>query len=109
MKDRFPEICICQRSSCNEAISVIICLSRRGMFMISKFVLFAAVIAFFSGGLPVATAQEPGSAGIPVHTVVTVETRHGQSAPVVNREDLMVYEGRERDKVTDWMPAQGEH
>ncbi len=46
--------------------------------------------------------------GVPVHMVVTVEPRHGSDVPVVNREDVMVYEGKERDAVTEWIPAQGD-
>jgi hypothetical protein len=41
--------------------------------------------------------------------VVTVETLHGASVPVINPDDVMVYEGRDRDKVTDWVPAQADH
>jgi hypothetical protein len=47
-------------------------------------------------------------ADFPVQVVVTVEPRHGGEPPVVSREDVMVYEGRERDQVTDWFPLQGE-
>jgi hypothetical protein len=43
-----------------------------------------------------------------VHVVVTVEPRHGSNVPVINREDVMVYQGRDRAKVTDWTPLQGE-
>jgi hypothetical protein len=41
--------------------------------------------------------------------VVTVEPRHGSNVPVINREDVMVYQGRDRAKVTDWLALQGEH
>ena len=54
-------------------------------------------------------AQEPSANAIPVQTVVTVESQHGANAPVINKEDVMVYEGRDRDKVVDWVPAQGDH
>jgi len=54
-----------------------------------------------------AVAQQP--AGVPVHVVVTVEAHQGRDIPVINREDVMVREGRERDQVVDWVPAQGEH
>src|ERR1700758_3385447 len=47
--------------------------------------------------------------GVAVHTVVTAESHHGENPPVINREDVMVYEGKDRDPVTDWVPAQGEH
>jgi hypothetical protein len=39
--------------------------------------------------------------------VVTVEPHHGSEVPPVNREDVMVYEGKDRDAVTEWIPAQG--
>ena len=41
--------------------------------------------------------------------VVTVEPHHGSDVPAVNREDVMVYEGKDRDTVTEWIPAQGDH
>jgi hypothetical protein len=47
--------------------------------------------------------------GVPVNMVVTVEPHHGSEMPVIKREDVMVYEGKERDKVVDWVPAQGDH
>jgi len=55
-------------------------------------------------------AQQASTAeGVAAHMVVTVEAHHGSNVPVINREDVMVYEGRERDKVIDWVPAQGDH
>lgn len=60
--------------------------------------------------LHVAVAQQaPRSADIAAHMVVTVEAHHGTNIPVINREDVMVYEGRDRDKVTDWVPLVGDH
>ena len=53
--------------------------------------------------------QAPESSGVPAHLVVTVEPHHGSEIPVINREDVLVYEGHNRDKVTDWVPAQGDH
>lgn len=58
---------------------------------------------------PVTAQEAPPSAGVSVHMVVTVESRHGENAPSVDQADVMVYEGSERDKVTTWVPAQGEH
>jgi len=52
---------------------------------------------------------QQSSGGAPVHMVVTVEARHGNKPPEVTEQDVMVYEGRTRDKVVDWIPAQGEH
>ena len=46
---------------------------------------------------------------MPAHLVVTVEPRKGSEVPVITRDDVMVYEGKERDTVTEWVPAQGDH
>lgn len=54
------------------------------------------------------SAQEPAAGGVPAHLLVTVEPRHGSNVPVINREDVMVYEGHDRDTVTEWVPAQGD-
>ena len=56
-----------------------------------------------------AVAQAPAATGVPAHMVVTVEPRKGSEVPVIHREDVMVYEGHDRDPVTDWVPAEGEH
>jgi len=65
-------------------------------------VLTICVIAFSR-----ISAQQ--ASGVPSHMVVTVEPHHGSDVPTVNREDVMVYEGKDRDRVTEWIPAQGEH
>jgi len=52
--------------------------------------------------------QAPADDGIPVHILVTAEPRHGSDVPEVKREDVMVFEGKTRDKVTEWIPAQGD-
>jgi hypothetical protein len=55
-------------------------------------------------------AQQPSSEnGQPVQMVVTAESHHGAEAPVVKSSDVMVYEGKERDQVAQWIPAQGDH
>jgi hypothetical protein len=41
--------------------------------------------------------------------VVTVESRHGAILPEITRQDVVVTEGRDREKVTEWLPAIGEH
>jgi hypothetical protein len=55
------------------------------------------------------TGQESPATGTAVHMVVTAEARHGADVPVLQREDVMVYEGRARVKTTDWIPLQGGH
>ena len=58
----------------------------------------------------IAEAQDTSpSTGSEVHMVVTVETRHGAEVPVLRRDDALVYEGHDRDKVTDWVPLQEDH
>ncbi|HEX4785332.1 MAG TPA: hypothetical protein VH350_13390 [Candidatus Sulfotelmatobacter sp.] len=59
-------------------------------------------------GVPKLSAQQT-SGRVPAHMVVTVEPHHGKDVPAIQREDVMVYEGKDRDTVTDWIPAQGEH
>ena len=53
--------------------------------------------------------QQPPATGTPVHMIVTAEPRHGNDVPVIQREDVMVYQGRDRVKTADWLPLQGEH
>ena len=57
----------------------------------------------------VTTAYPQSSTGVPVKIVVTAVSRHGGDTPPINRDDVMVYEGRDRDTVTDWVPAQADH
>jgi hypothetical protein len=65
--------------------------------------------AVFVLAITVAGARAQQPAGVPVHIVVTVEAHKGKEPPVINREDVMVHQGRDRDPVVDWVPAQGEH
>jgi hypothetical protein len=65
-------------------------------------VLIAIVLAMLPG-----RAQNPSSATVPVSTVVSVEARHGKDIPIVNREDVRAYQGKDRLQVTDWIPLQG--
>jgi hypothetical protein len=74
---------------------------------VAKAVLGLAVWVYAVPGI---SAQEtPAGNGVPAHMVVTVEPHHGNDVPEVKREDVMVYEGKDRDTVTQWIPAQGEH
>jgi len=45
----------------------------------------------------------------PVHLVVTAEARHGAEIPVIAPNEVQVYEGREKQQVTDWIPLTGDH
>lgn len=76
-----------------------------------RFVANAVIgLAIWVYAVPGISAQEtPAVNGVPAHIVVTVEPHHGKDVPEVKLEDVMVYEGKERDPVTQWIPAQGEH
>jgi hypothetical protein len=62
-----------------------------------------------SSTLSFGAAEAPATNGEPAQMLVTVEAVHGNNVPVISREDVLVYEGRDRDKVTDWVPARGDH
>jgi hypothetical protein len=71
-------------------------------------------LAISMSGVRRLSAQQAAADGapagrVPAHLVVTVEPHHGSDVPNVNREDVMVHEGKDRDTVTEWIPAQGEH
>jgi hypothetical protein len=57
----------------------------------------------------IAAQETPSPAGPAANLVVTVEARHGSNVPDITRDDVMVYEGHERDRVTGWLPLQGDH
>jgi hypothetical protein len=75
--------------------------------MISSFI-FGIVITVL---LPAvwATPQVAAPNGVPVKMLVTAECRNGKEVAAVQRQDVMVYQGHERDKVTDWVLAEGDH
>jgi hypothetical protein len=54
------------------------------------------------------SAQHSASGTVPVSTTVSVEARHGKDIPAVSREDVRVFEGRNRLQVTDWIPLQAD-
>jgi hypothetical protein len=66
---------------------------------------FALTFGLCCGGVPAVAQQSASSTA--VHMVVSVESRHGAEIPAINREDVMVNEGHDRDKVTAWVPATG--
>ncbi len=70
-------------------------------------ILVLALWASVTGSL--VAEEAPRANGTPAHMLVTVEAVHGSNAPAISREDVLVYEGRDRDQVTDWVPAQGDY
>ena len=71
--------------------------------------LLVAIASLLASVQWVAAQGSAASTGPAVNLVVTVEARHGSNVPEITREDVMVYEGKDRDKVTGWLPLQGDH
>jgi len=71
-------------------------------FAMGSLVFAVAVWVAIAGG------QETPS-GNSARLLVTVEPRKGNDVPVINRDDVMVFEGKDRDQVTEWTPAQGDN
>ena len=67
------------------------------------------IAGLFASVLLVAAQDSASATGPAANLVVTVEARHGSSVPDVTRDDVMAYEGRDRDRVTGWLPLQGDH
>src|SRR5436309_1918940 len=54
-------------------------------------------------------AQSKTSAanGVPVHMLIVAETKKGMEVPVLHPDDVMVYQGKDRDKVTELTSLKG--
>ncbi|MGA7294087.1 MAG: hypothetical protein WBW53_06465 [Terriglobales bacterium] len=77
--------------------------------MKNRFSVLSAIFALsLLGCVPLGLAQEAATSGPSVHMLVTAEAVHGTNVPAISRDDVMVYEGRDRDKVSDWVAAQGD-
>lgn len=70
--------------------------------------LFSLMVGLALGAFSTQSLAQAAN-GVPVQMVVTVEAHKGSEVPVVSREDVLVHEGHDRDKVIDWVPAQGDH
>jgi len=66
-------------------------------------VVIAALIALPCPAFP---QQEGALAGVPTKVVVSVEPRHGKEVPEVRQEDVIVLQGKQRDKVIAWQRIQ---
>jgi hypothetical protein len=73
-----------------------------------SFALLTLLVTLLICAPALSTAQQT-SGGFAAHLVVTAEPKHGNTVPTINRDEVMVYEGHERDQVVDWVPAQGDH
>lgn len=76
---------------------------------LSYLVPLAAIGLVLSLGSAHADAAAPQSAAdaVPVHTVVSIEAKHGKDVPeITNKEDVRALDGKERLSVTAWVPLQ---
>jgi hypothetical protein len=71
--------------------------------------VFVRLAAIAAVALSSAAQETPAASGPAMNMVVTVEARHGMNPPAVDRQDVMVYEGKTRDSVTSWVPAKGDN
>src|SRR5919109_2733186 len=71
--------------------------------------LALAMATMLNASRPVLAQQPSSSTASAIHTVITVEAHHGTNIPVINTGDVMVYEGHDRDQVTDMVPLVGDH
>jgi hypothetical protein len=78
---------------------------KRGVYEV---IILLAIGIWLSAGLLLAQ-QTAAPTGPAVHMVVTAEARHGSNPPEIGAEDVMVFEGRDRDKVESWTPLRGDH
>src|SRR3954453_20378541 len=89
----------------SNAISV---ASKREVFMIRSWKMnLSLIVATIMTASALLGAQVATTPGTTVHMVVTAEARHGNDVPSLQREDVMVYQGRDRVATTDWLPLQG--
>lgn len=79
---------------------------RTRIFCVLYLLASAAWIGIGSRAAAQEAAAPAGAA--PAQLVVTVEPKHGSNAPVIRKDDVMVFEGHDRDQVTDWIPLQGD-
>jgi hypothetical protein len=76
----------------------------------AKQVGLTLTICFSLIALPSLYAHPPSSEnGEPVQMVVTAEAHDGAKIPVINSTGVMVYEGKVRDQIAEWIAAEGDH
>ena len=71
------------------------------------FVSTLAITFCLATGL--AAQQPPPAPGVPAHAVVTVEPQNGSAVPTLTEKDIMVFQNQDREPVTEWVPATGDH
>lgn len=70
--------------------------------------LLLVVAAVFFAALPAMAQEQAASSTAPVTTVVTVIGPKYSAPPAVGKNDVTVYQNRDKRTVTSWVPAQGD-
>jgi hypothetical protein len=71
--------------------------------------LHLTVVGFAMSSLLVLAEEKVAAPTVPVQMTVTAEARHDKEVSVLNREDVMVFQGKERLRVGDLVPCRSEH
>jgi hypothetical protein len=76
---------------------------------ISIFSTVAVVIAMTMSIAPLNAQEAATTATVPVRMTVTANVANDKRMPELNQDDIVVKQGKERLKVANWAPAQGNH
>ncbi len=68
-----------------------------------------AIIGVALAALTLPVFAQDQSGDVLVHMVVTAETRHGRTPPLVEQSEVTAYQGREKEKIEGWLPLRGDH
>jgi hypothetical protein len=80
------------------------------MKILRNFVLSLLAVAVMAAlFIPVQAQDASTAATVPVRMVVGVEAEKNKPAPVINKEDVMVRQGKDRLKVLQWVAAKGDN
>jgi hypothetical protein len=63
-------------------------------------------LGFAIAGMLLLSQEDASTATVPVQIIVTAEARHGKDVPVMKQGDVMVFQKKERLRVTSLAPAQ---
>jgi len=78
---------------------------RKSLLSFPGFVILAAML---SAALTIGARQAHSQETVQVTTVVTVLGPNYTPPPAIGRDDVAVYEGKDKREVTGWVPAQGD-
>ena len=73
-----------------------------------KLLMFVAIAAVIALQAMWSSLRAVTPAAAPVSMIVSVEAKHGKQVPSVSREDVLVFQERDRDDVKDWVPLESD-